>query len=37
LYEKGITPTIKCALNKTEYFMAMLKEKYPEIAETLVP
>ena len=37
LYKEGITPTIKCALNKTEYFMAMLKEKYPEIAQTLTP
>lgn len=30
-------PTIKCALNKTEYFMKMLREKYPEIAEQIVP
>lgn len=37
LYDKKIKPTIKCALNKTEYFMAMLSEKYPEIAESLNP
>ena len=37
LYDEKITPTIKCALNKTEYFMAMLKDKYPEIAEKLTP
>ena len=37
LYDEKITPTIKCALNKTEYFMAMLKDKYPKIAEKLTP
>ena len=37
LYDEKIKPTIKCALNKTEYFMAMLKDKYPEIAEKLTP
>ena len=30
-------PSIKSALNKTEYFMEMLKEKYPEIAKRLTP
>ena len=30
-------PSIKSALNKTEYFMEMLKEKYPEIAKELTP
>lgn len=30
-------PSIKTALNKTEYFMAQLKEAYPNIAEQLVP
>lgn len=30
-------PSIKSALNKTEYFMEMLKEKHPEIAEELTP
>lgn len=30
-------PGIKAALNKTEYFMAMLKETYPEIEEKLTP
>lgn len=30
-------PTIKAALNPTEYFMAQLKEKYPETAEQLTP
>ena len=28
---------IKSALNKTEYFMNQLKEKYPEIAEQITP
>ena len=31
------TPTIKAALNKTEYFMNQLKELQPEIAEKLEP
>lgn len=30
-------PSILCALNKTEYFMEMLKEKHPEIAKDLIP
>lgn len=30
-------PGIKCALNKTEYFMNQLSEKYPSIAESLHP
>ena len=30
-------PGIKAALNQTEYFMAMLKEAHPEIAEKLTP
>lgn len=30
-------PGIKAALNKTEYFMAQLKEIYPEIAKKLTP
>ena len=30
-------PTIKAALNPTEYFMAMLREVHPEIAEKLTP
>lgn len=30
-------PTIKTALNPTEYFMAQLKEKYPKIAEQITP
>lgn len=30
-------PTIKAALNPTEYFMAMLKEAHPEIAEKIKP
>lgn len=34
---EGKTPSIKCALNKTEYFMNQLKEKYPEIAKQLIP
>lgn len=37
LYNENQIPTIKCALNKTEYFMEMLREKYPEIAEQVVP
>ena len=37
LYDGKTRPSIKCALNKTEYFMAMLKDKYPEIAEKLTP
>lgn len=37
LYNENQIPTIKCALNKTEYFMEMLREKYPEIAEQIVP
>ena len=34
---QGYKPTIKSALNKTEYFMEMLEEKHPEIAEQLEP
>lgn len=30
-------PSIKIALNKTEYFMNQLKDKYPEIAEFISP
>ena len=30
-------PGIKVALNKTEYFMNQLKEKYPKTAEQLIP
>lgn len=30
-------PSIKIALNKTEYFMNQLKEKYPDIAKKLKP
>lgn len=30
-------PGIKAALNKTQYFMNMLKDSYPEIAEQLEP
>lgn len=30
-------PGIKAALNKTEYFMSMLKEAHPEIEEKLTP
>lgn len=30
-------PTIKAALNKTEYFMNQLKEVHPEIAEKVTP
>lgn len=30
-------PTIKSALNKTEYFMNQLKDKYPDIAKNLKP
>ncbi len=30
-------PSIKIALNKTEYFMNQLKEAYPQIAEKLTP
>jgi len=30
-------PTIKCALNKTEYFMNQLRDKYPEIAKKIKP
>lgn len=30
-------PSIKIALNKTEYFMNQLKDKYPEIAEQIIP
>lgn len=30
-------PTIKAALNKTEYFMGMLKVEHPEIAELVTP
>ena len=37
LYNENQIPTIKCALNKTEYFMEMLREKYPEIAEQIIP
>lgn len=37
LYNEKIQPTIKCALNKTEYFMSMLNEKYPQIAAELTP
>ena len=37
LYNVDTKPTIKCALNKTEYLMAMLKEKYPDIAKELIP
>lgn len=37
LYGVDTKPTIKCALNKTEYLMAMLKEKYPDIAKELIP
>ena len=31
------SPTIQCALNKTEYLMEMLNEKYPEIRKQIVP
>lgn len=31
------TPTIKAALNKTQYFMGMLKYHYPEIADSIIP
>lgn len=31
------TPDIRAALNKTEYFMNMLKEAYPSIAEQITP
>ena len=31
------TPTIKAALNKTQYFMGMLKYHHPEIAELVTP
>ena len=37
LYDEKTKPSIKCALNKTEYFMEMLREKYPEIAKELIP
>ena len=37
LYNENQIPTIKCALNKTEYFMEMLREKHPEIAEQIIP
>ena len=30
-------PTIKTALNKTEYFMGMLRVEHPEIAELVTP
>lgn len=30
-------PTIKAALNPTEYFMSQLREKYPKIAEQITP
>lgn len=30
-------PTIKSALNKTEYFMGMLRVEHPEIAELITP
>lgn len=30
-------PSIKAALNKTSYFMEHLKDKYPQIAESLIP
>ena len=30
-------PTIKSALNKTEYFMNQLKDKYPDISKNLKP
>ena len=30
-------PTIKSALNKTEYFMGMLRKEQPEIAELITP
>ena len=30
-------PSIKAALNKTEYFMNQLREAYPEIAEQIEP
>ena len=30
-------PTIKTALNKTEYFMGMLRVEYPEIAKLVTP